>query len=844
MNTVARLINIFTPHHYSLTLNLLRKERRFSGEVIIEGTTATETQHILLHGKDLIIHKATIDDTPATYALGKNDEITFKVDSPLLAGKHIIAVQFEGTITDPMHGLYPCYYKVDGKKKELLATQFESHHAREVFLSIDEPAAKATFDVTLTTETGITVLGNMPVKEQQTKDSRLTTTFETSPRMSTYLLAFVVGDLQSKSGTTKGGTEVNIWATHAQPAESLDFALDTSIRTIEFFNDYFGAPYPLPKADHVALPDFSSGAMENWGLITYREACLLVDPKTTAITSREYIATVIVHELSHQWFGNLVTMAWWDDLWLNESFASLMEYIGVDALFPEWNVWLSFTTGESLGALRRDSLPGVQAVKTEVHHPDEINTLFDPAIVYAKGARILRMLRTYIGEEAFQQGLKAYFVAHAYKNTSSDDLWQAFADVSHKNIKSFMEPWLQASGFPVVSATAHGTSLELSQQQFIIGEKADPQRIWPIPLNANQATVPALMDEKTLTATIAPDLPLKLNQNDTAHFITHYDKVLMAKLGESIADKTLPPVDRLQLLHEASLLPRAGIGTAADFISLLDVYKGEDVEPVWDIISLVTSELRRFVEQDSEAEKGLRKLSGTIAHSQYARLGWDKQPEETESDTKLRTTILAMMLYAEDKSALSEALKRYDAAAEIADIDNELISLILGTAVRHHPNKHEVIDRLLKVYSNTASSDIQQDISSALTCSWDKEAIERLLAALKDTDVIRPQDTPRWFVYLMRNRKGRPLAWQWLRDNWAWVESTFSSDKSYDVFPRYAAMTLSTAQQLEEYRTFFTPLIVQPGLTRAIEIGLREIEGRVEWIERDQAGVVRRLIEY
>ena len=314
-----------------------------------------------------------------------------------------------------MHGLYPCYFTHDGVKKQLFATQFESHHAREVFPCVDEPAAKAEYDLTLVTQTGITVLGNMPVKSEEENGDSRTTTFEKTPRMSSYLLAFVIGELHKKTARTKSGVEVNVWATPAQNENTLDFALDIATRSIDFYDEYFGVKYPLPKSDHVALPDFSSGAMENWGLITYRESCLLADPELTPESSRRFIATVIAHELSHQWFGNLVTMNWWNDLWLNESFANMMEYVAIDALHPEWRMWEDFATNEVTAALRRDSLDGVQSVQADVNHPDEISTLFDPAIVYAKGGRLLVMVRKLIGEEAFRAGLKSYFEKFAYK---------------------------------------------------------------------------------------------------------------------------------------------------------------------------------------------------------------------------------------------------------------------------------------------------------------------------------------------------------------------------------------------------------------------------------------------
>ncbi|HEY5695717.1 MAG TPA: M1 family metallopeptidase, partial [Candidatus Saccharimonadales bacterium] len=451
MHTVSRLIEQFVPEHYDISLTLNRTKRTFSGIVTLNGNSVGGKDTISVHAKDLAIESVTIDGKAATFTAQKNDELVIQ-HSDLTKGRHIIVIGFNGNITDAMHGLYPCYFTHDGVKKELLATQFESHHAREVFPCIDEPEAKATFTVTLTTEQDVTVLGNMPVKQQRVENEQLVTTFETSPRMSTYLVAWVVGELHKKTAVTKRGIEVNVWATPAQPAASLDFALDIATRTIDFFETYFDTPYPLPKSDHVALPDFSAGAMENWGLITYREIALLANPETVSVSGRHYIATVIAHELSHQWFGNLVTMKWWNNLWLNESFATLMEYLAIDALHPEWDIWLDFATSESIAALRRDSLEGVQPVQVDVNHPDQISTLFDGAIVYAKGARLLRMCQQYVGQEAFQAGLKAYFAAHKFGNTEGNDLWNALSAASGKDITSLMNTWISQSGYPVVTA--------------------------------------------------------------------------------------------------------------------------------------------------------------------------------------------------------------------------------------------------------------------------------------------------------------------------------------------------------------------------------------------------------
>lgn len=833
MQTVSRLIDQFIPDLYNLSLTLNRTERSFSGTATIFGEKVGDDTTIRVHAKDLQIESITLDGKAATWESDTNDELVIS-HPDITASSHLIVIGYTGTITDAMHGLYPCYYQHDGVKKELLATQFESHHAREVFPCIDEPEAKAEFDVTLTTEQDITVLGNQPVHSQRVENDLLVTEFERTPRMSTYLLAWVSGELHKKTATTKSGVEVNVWATPAQPAASLDFALDIATRTIDFFDEYFDTPYPLPKSDHVALPDFSSGAMENWGLITYRETALLANPATTSISGKQYIATVVAHELSHQWFGNLVTMKWWNNLWLNESFATLMEYVAVDALHPEWNIWLDFATMESIMALRRDAIDGVQAVQVDVHHPDEISTLFDGAIVYAKGARLLRMLQNYIGHEAFQAGLKTYFALHAYGNTEGDDLWSELSLASGKDIAGFMNTWISQSGYPVLSVSQTGDQVQLAQQQFFIGNHQPSDKLWPIPLGSTCGEMPELLESRELTVTRTHTTPLRYNVGDTAHFITHYDSALLTRLIDEVKAGNLLPLDRVQLLDEQTLLARGGLLPSAELIPLLDAYKHEKTEAVWDIIAMTIGELKKFVEGDDTSEKQLRALAAQIAGSEYQRLGWNVIEGEADTDTKLRSTILSMMLYGETQPVIDTALNMYR-DTPLDKLNPELRSLILSAAVRHGDDS--IFDDLLAAHKASNSAELQQDIAAALTSTKKPERIEQLLTLLKDESVVRPQDTARWFVWTLRNRDGRELTWQWLQQNWDWIVKTFSGDKSYDDFARYTANCLVTRQQLDEYRTFFAPMQQEPALARVITVGISEIEGRVDLIERDSAAV-------
>ena len=833
MTKVPRLLDTFTPNHYNLTLDLTRaEEKEFSGTVIISGDSTSES--ILLHSKGLTIQSATIDDQPTDVSFGEFDELILSQPN-LESGNHTIHINFSGNITDAMHGLYPCYFTHDGVKKQLFATQFESHHAREVFPCIDEPAAKAEYDLTLITRPGITVLGNMPVKFQKENGDSLTTTFEKTPRMSSYLLAFVIGELHKKSARTKSGVEVNVWATPAQNENTLDFALDIATRSIDFYDEYFGVKYPLPKSDHVALPDFSSGAMENWGLITYRESCLLADPELTPESSRRFIATVIAHELSHQWFGNLVTMNWWNDLWLNESFANMMEYVAIDALHPEWRMWEDFATNEVTAALRRDSLDGVQSVQADVNHPDEISTLFDPAIVYAKGGRLLVMVRKLIGEEAFRAGLKSYFEKFAYKNTVGNDLWQELESASGQPIVNLMNAWISQPGLPVVSVSNSHDAAILSQERFFIGEHQPSDALWPIPLFANQPLDVKILNQKETTVSI--EKPLQLNCDLSAHFITKYDESTREYLLKNITE--LPTLDKICILQDATILARAGFENSASLLPLALSLKTETNEKVFGMATGALTELRKFVDDNDAARDSLKKISGEFARATFEELDWDEKDGESDDDRERRTTALSLMIYSEDKEVLNEAKTRFD-NNKLEYLPTEIRALIISANVRHFETP-EMTENLFAAYKNTPSNDLQNDIAIGLTSTKNPKTAEKILANIKDSNIIRPQDASRWFVYLIRTRESRQIAWNWLKENWAWVEDTFGDDKSYDDFIRYAATALLTPNELDDFRQFFEPMENIPALTRTIKLGITEISARVELIERDKADVLSAL---
>ena len=486
-------------------------------------------------------------------------------------------------------------------------------------------------------------------------------------------------------------------------------------------------------------------------------------------------------------------------------------------------------------ALRRDAIDGVQSVQVEVNHPDEITTLFDGAIVYAKGGRLLRMLQHYIGHEAFQAGLKTYFKKYAYQNTEGDDLWNELSEASGQNITQFMNTWITQSGYPVV----HVEGNRLRQEQFFVGNHQPSSKLWPIPLEASVPITPNLMETAEVETLVQSGE--RLNVGNTAHFITHYTAEHLMQLVDQLKNGSLEPTDRLQLLHEQIMLARGSIISNAELIPLLGAYANETIDSVWDIISLAIGELKKFVEASPEAEAKLKELANVIADTQFKRLGWEPIAGEPETDAQLRATVLALKLYSEDQAALNMANELYDSNS-LDTLNPELRSLVISTKVRHFATS-EVIESLIATYKNTHSAELKGDINSGLTSSKDPAVIKQLLENIKDANIVRPQDAFRWFVYLVRPRDSRQQTWEWMKENWSWIEKTFGGDKSFDDFPRYAASGLATREQLEDYKTFFAPMESVVALKRVIALGISEIEAKVELIERDSAAVQKTLLK-
>ena len=844
---VTRLFNQFQPENYDLLLDPDRSAMTFTGKVTVKGKkVGRPSQRLTFHQKDLKITKATIikhdkkGDTRLKVARVNNqnsfDEVRLHTEGMLYPGTYTVVLEFSGVITRPMNGIYPCFFTHNGKDKQLIATQFESHHAREAFPCIDEPEAKATFDLTLIVPKGETVGGNTPIKEQKAvssdklgaKDPGLAIIFETTPRMSTYLLAFVYGEMGYTEATTKDGVLVRVYATPDNVAYT-KFSLEVAVKTLEFYNEYFDIPYPLAKCDLLAIPDYASGAMENWGCLIFREQALLVDPKNTSLGLKQYVANVVAHEVSHQWFGDLVTMRWWTDLWLNESFASWMSYLAVDKLFPEWKVWTQFIVEEQGVALRQDALEHTHPIEVAINHPDEIRTVFD-VISYEKGASILFMLHEHLGPEVFRDGIRLYLKRHAYGNTDTVDLWAALEEVAQQPVKEFMGTWTSQSGYPIVRANLGTDRPSLTQERLYLNPAASKESvIWPIPLLPTRS-----INLETLTTaeqSIDPKALLKdvlLNHDRTGFFRTLYDSKHLEKLAANVRAGKINELDRLGLLSDSFEAAKAGYGSTVDALKLLEAYEDETSAVVWDIITAGIGAIRVVMDDDSIRD-GLKPFLRRLVNKQLQRLGWEEQANDSHFDRLLRPSILGLASYGEEPTVVAEAKKRFLAMQQPDEIHPDIRGVVYGTMSRIG-GKAE-FDKLLAMHNASSNSEERLVLTGALTNFRQPELIDQALAEITSQNV-RLQDVIYWVAYSFMNRHARRAAWQWMTGHWDWLSENLGTDLGFYRMPLYSGRAFSDESFLPEFTKFFSEHM-SPAFDRPVKQAIEIIQYQSAWKARD-----------
>ena len=827
---MEQLINFFKPEHYDLKLRINKNSGKVYGTAIITGEP--QADRIKLHAVNLNITSVKINDHPAKYEL-KDGVIEIFIasskglaqaaaerehDSPVKTGRVDatrdetikISADYTFTLNRNMQGAYLSTYTHQGKEHKIVTTQFESHYARECFPCVDEPAAKATFDLTIVTpDTEDTVISNMPAVEEKivehpTVDANLTldksklakkkiVKFATTPRMSTYLLAFCIGEFHSQTTTNQHDVKITTYCALNQSPSTLDYANQIAAEALDYYDDLFQTPYPLPKLDQVALPDFESGAMENWGLVTYRESCLLADkhcPKDT----KEYISTVISHELSHQWFGNLVTMQWWDDLWLNESFATVMQYLSIDALHPEYRIMDDFFTHDCYAALVRDSYPGVQAVQQPVHDPEEIATLFDGAIVYAKGAHLIFMLMRLMGRDQFFAGVREYFKKHAYTNTVGDDLWAALQPHADFDVKEFMHAWISQPGYPVIAGK--------DQQRFLMTGETDNSK-WPLP---------------------------DITDDMSGHYLIN---LTAQEFSTKLADfANLSLEQRLRLLIDRHLLSKTDLVPSVSLLELLPEFKTEQSCPIWDIISTIINDLKIFCPPDGDYYPKYQQFVFSVVAPQLERIGITPKDGEDENDAKLRSALLGFAIYARNPEIMQSLADLYheNYTTRPADIRDDIID------AKFKLDNAQIFDHLLESYQSTADPDLKDDFLSTLTDAEQPEHTARLIKLLEEPEIVRPQDHIYLFSSLLANHKTKQETYDWFYSHWDYIIS-ITGEKTMDDYLRVAAARIRTEEEAKRFNDFTEPLADKPAFKRSIKVAKVAIEVRLRWLATDTSAI-------
>ncbi|MEK7104907.1 MAG: M1 family metallopeptidase [Patescibacteria group bacterium] len=839
MKKNVRLSKNVVPTKYEIQLQPDLENFTFEG---IETTTLSilkKTRYLTLHSKELeietakiIVNKEKVFAKKISYD-EKAETATFLFSKYIPTKKIKLTIVFKGILNDKMRGFYRSKYIIKDKEYHIATTQFEATDARRAFPCFDEPAQKAIFHVSLVIPKGKTAISNtLPISVREHNAGFEIIKFSPTPKMSTYLLAFIVGDFEYIESKTKNGLPVRVFTTPGKKHQAT-FALDCAVKTIEFYEEYFAIPYPLPVLDMIAIPDFSFGAMENWGAITYRENALLIDEDHSSLSNKQYVALVIAHELAHQWFGNLVTMEWWTHLWLNEGFASYIEYLAIDKLFPKWDIWTQFSTNDSGVALRLDALLNTHPIEILVHHPNEIGEIFDK-ISYSKGASIIRMLTDYIGEKKFRDGLRYYLKKHSYKNTETVHLWKAFEKVSKKPVASIMHNWTSKPGYPVIKADIVNNKLVLSQSRFFMSLKskikAKDKTMWQTPVsignNKNKKTI-FLSNKRTV---IPNSLPwIKINIGESGFFRTAYGKELLKNLIKPVQKKILFPRDRLGIVRDLFALAESGDIPTNQVLKFLKAYRNEDNYTVWVELATGLDQLEQLLAK-TNVKEDFNSLIVDLFSPTIKRLGWEVNKFEPHTDTLLRSLAISRLGRSGDKKITVEAKKKFSIIQKGGYISPDIRSAIYTTiATVGRMREYQIF---IKKYKKEELHEEKNRIGNALGDFSDPKILA-LVCQFALSKNVRIQDTTNILSSVGVNPRGRDVWWNFVRKNWEILTSRYG-DGNHTLAKLIKAITRSAEKKHSlSFKKFFTTHNA-PGAKRSVEQVIEQLEANVVWLKRDK----------
>ncbi len=668
--TPGRLPKTVVPTAYRITLTPDATAKTLAGTEEITLDVRRATGSIVFNTHDITISEARLDGTPVAKIATENEKqlTTLTLAHPAAVGRHVLTLTYSGKIEDSPDGLFAQdYRKPDGTTGRMLSTQFESTDARRMFPSWDEPAFRATFELTAIVPASWSVVSNTPIAAQKANGALQTVTFARTPRMPTYLVEFSGGDLAAISGVGSNGVKQTVWAVRGDEQNG-GYTLASAKQILSYYDDYFGVKFPLPKLDHIAIPGGFGGAMENWGAITYNEAIIIHRPDAT-LNQKQRGYSIVAHEMAHQWNGDLVTMAWWDDIWLNESFASWMAAKATAKFNPDWNWWQGEADSKET-AMNADARGNVHAIQVHVVDELQADASFDPAITYDKGQAFLRMLEAYLGESTFRTGIRAYMQAHKYSNATTADLWNALTKTSKKDVGALAKAWTEQPGYPLVTVTAScdaagNRTVALAQHRFLIdGTHVGANQLWNVPVGiaSGNAALHYVLLTKAKQGGIAAGRcgePLRANALNIGYYRVAYDDKTFETNRRAFA--TIPDDDKIGMLYDQWALVRSGRAPLATSMALANAMGGDRNEAAWATIIGSLQALERDTRGTPDHD-AIAAYARALVAPAATGLGWDAKPGEPVQTGELRRTLLGALGTWSDPATVAEARKRFDAS--------------------------------------------------------------------------------------------------------------------------------------------------------------------------------------
>ena len=758
-------MNNFTPTHYRISLTPDLPTFRFSGQVTISGELSSPAADVLLHALELniISCSARIDDSwKSCTATLEPDNEQMRIRLPKkTSGKIQFRIEYSGSINDRMAGFYRSRYRIAGKEHYIAVTQFQESDARRAFPCQDHPQRKATFDVEMIVNSDLVAISNGSVVEEvDLGNGQKRVKFTRTPRMSTYLLFFGVGAFE----LVRDESDERVRAvTTPGMSPYAGYGLDFGRKALQYCEKYYRIPYPLPKMDLLAIPDFAFGAMENWGAITFRENLLLHYPHITSRSGEERICEVIAHEIAHQWFGNLVTPSDWKYLWLNESFATFFGFGVVDNYYPQWGVWEQFLGSQTAGALARDGMHETFAIEIPGGEHVVINSSTAP-IIYSKGGSILRQVKGYIGEENFRNGLHRYLKTHAYDNAASHHLWEAFEAASERPITKMMQSWIEQPGYPLVSVRKQNGKLVLAQRRFSYLPNAFDQQ-WDIPVNialftsgGQRRDIPVLLTDKEQSVALDEEpVAYKINAGQSGFYRTHYeDEGALTSLSEYIESGGLPTEDRWGLQNDLFALVRSGQVGIDAYLRFLEFYRIESA--YLPIVSITANLFQSYLLLDDHARSKVAALSKAILENALDQVGFEPQKDELFTSSLMRDQIiLPAVVFGAEKIA-DFARRKYIALSKGSEsVHPDIQKAVLQVGAFTGALKE--LDWLRARFRQSESEHERLNILAALGCFRSREQIEEAMQFALEEVPDRNKFIP--IVAIAGNPYATSLLWTW-----------------------------------------------------------------------------------